>query len=738
MRKEAKKSEIGITEYDADKPAAKDLFGRRPFAEKVAEIILERPLGEPLVVSLVGEWGSGKSTAMGYVHDRLATSVCKIAEFNPWRYSGEDMMLYELFAALVKAIDPELHVLTSWQRIKNGIDKRIDAVKSIVDATVDLTVGGGGGVAGGVVGIISSNLRTDIEAVRDQAREHLEKSKWRVVILLDDIDRLEAVEILTLFRLIKLTCDLPNTTFVLAMDENHVSQVIGQRIDGTQTTGRDYIEKIVNVRLALPNIPDYKLRGFTLRLFDSILEQSGQSLSSEESVRCAQIFDGMCFSLIKTPRKAKSLANAYRFAIGLLPGQVNPGDLMLLECIRLLRPDLHKAILTVIPRMMKGDTAENYLATMFSDEKERGKLKNRSWNQILSSLGKVPESESEDVKKALQLWFPQLDANQSYEDSEIWKQQKRICSRSYFWRYLSAAIQDDDVRDDEVQNWVFSLQDLNIHDSKSELIRHLKSSHAEAFIAKLDTEVHQSTDYPRLLVVRAIALAAKEMVIDSKSSLVESSGDSTARIAAFVASSLGAEQGVVSIAEAAINDSQNFQWSWIFVQNLPDYCKTKRINKDGIGMWQPAKVEQMLANKVLDQFSMYPPTTDESVCHMVWLICRNQIQGETKKRVTEMISKRPELAHLFLAGGCNYSGTPLLPGRCWMWKGVKSLDELEQIVELKTLHELLSSKMDKLAAPQVQKNIPLGDRDYETIQEIGRRFIDLYEKRADGNLDAQC
>lgn len=722
MNEETKKAQAAIALYDADRPAENDLFGRHVFANKVAGIIVGRPLGEPLVVSIVGEWGGGKSTVMGFIRRSLAQLSCGIAEFNPWRFGGEDVLLFELFAALVKAIDPELKVLTKWQSIKDGIASRIDSIKTVLGAAGDLNTPGLGSVAQGVVGAIASNLRTEIEQVRAQAIDYLNKSQRRIVVLLDDIDRLEVVEVLILFRLIKLTCDLPNTTFVLAMDEDHVSRIIGRRIDGDQATGRSYIEKIVNVRLALPAIPDYKIRLFSLRLLEAALDQSGEKLSSERKASCVLIFDDLCSKLISTPRKAKSLANSYRFALGLIPGQVDPGDLMVLEGIRLLRPGLHKAILKVIPSIMRGRTIEDYLEALQPNNEHKNKRKERTWIEIISSLGEISEGEREDVRNALQQWFPQLRSGYLAEEPDEWKKNKRICSKDYFWRYFSGIIQDDDVYDHVVTDWLahVSLQNSN---SQLELIEHLNSSYADSFISKMKIEIAELPAEVKKNLAYVLASMAHKMDVSGGDTLIGSHQLAMAHVAASAVSAVGSQSDVINAAVEVIQLSSSFSWSDAFSDSLPQFCNT-RLSKDAEGnpVRDVSEVEQSLARKVLQDFEKLPPASDKEVFQKVWLIWRNLAGDDTRRRLTEMIARHPKLALAILAAGCSsYSSTTTDPRRCWRWDEKNGTSKLDEIVDVAAIKTALSGVLnEKPLKPHAQS---LFDENYETLEEIGWRLI---------------
>lgn len=65
----------------------------------------------------------------------------------------------------------------------------------------------------------------------------------RIIVLIDDIDRLRREEVRELVKLVRLTGDFPNIVYVLAFDRKRVELALGD----DDETGRAYLEKIVQV-----------------------------------------------------------------------------------------------------------------------------------------------------------------------------------------------------------------------------------------------------------------------------------------------------------------------------------------------------------------------------------------------------------------------------------------------------------------------------------------------------------
>src|SRR6266511_2053007 len=96
-----------------------------------------------------------------------------------------------------------------------------------------------------------SSFSENISRLYLRSLEKLKAEKKQIVIFMDDIDRLNKLEIQAVFRLVKLTADFPYTAYILAFDEDMVSASLAEQF-GSKEAGRRFIEKIVQVTLPVP------------------------------------------------------------------------------------------------------------------------------------------------------------------------------------------------------------------------------------------------------------------------------------------------------------------------------------------------------------------------------------------------------------------------------------------------------------------------------------------------------
>jgi hypothetical protein len=96
-----------------DRASTEDSLNFEPYVEVLASFLLHA--SRPLTVSIEGEWGSGKSSFMRQLEDRLSVRGHATVEFNPWRYQAKEV----LWTAFILAfIDQITEGLGTWGRLR--------------------------------------------------------------------------------------------------------------------------------------------------------------------------------------------------------------------------------------------------------------------------------------------------------------------------------------------------------------------------------------------------------------------------------------------------------------------------------------------------------------------------------------------------------------------------------------------------------------------------------------------
>ncbi|HFF4710954.1 TPA: P-loop NTPase fold protein, partial [Acinetobacter baumannii] len=113
-----------------------------------------------------------------------------------------------------------------------------------------------------------------LSEIRAELKEELRSLESPILIVMDDLDRLNTSELRMIFQLIKANTDFPNVTFLLLFQKTIVENKL---TDKTQS-GKEYLEKIIQVPF---NIPKAEVSKVHQVLFNSI----GEILNSDISVK---------------------------------------------------------------------------------------------------------------------------------------------------------------------------------------------------------------------------------------------------------------------------------------------------------------------------------------------------------------------------------------------------------------------------------------------------------------------
>ena len=213
---------------------------------------------ESFAVGITGEWGSGKSTFLNTMKEKIKEAkFAEIVEFNPWLCNSPEQVTQDFFATLIDKLSPKHSTLS---RTINKYAKLLNKIAkpslSIFGIDLDLTPGD-----------------DSLDELKENISKKLAKLPKKVVILIDDTDRLEGNEVFEILRLIRNTADFKNVIYIATYDKEYVIDVLkGNKIKDPD----NYLEKIFQVELHL-----LKVEGS--ELWDTLMKEIIEQLSFKGS-----------------------------------------------------------------------------------------------------------------------------------------------------------------------------------------------------------------------------------------------------------------------------------------------------------------------------------------------------------------------------------------------------------------------------------------------------------------------
>lgn len=442
-----------LTSMHGDAPLtdeAEDRLDRQPFAAAVADAIARRSDRSSIVLGIYGPWGDGKTTVLNWIRKRLdrpETGVVVVA-FNPWLIRDEATLLPAFFATLATALGRRIGgrteeiagLLRRYGRVLAGISVGIPGA-SIDPGTTAEAIG-------------TALADRTLEDMKDEFERILREEGRRVLVVIDDIDRLDDGEIHVVFKLVKLAAAFEGISYLLAFDDDKVAAALATRYSygrddrGRNEGGYDFLEKIVQVPLRLPRARKEAVDAITLSGLQRALNDAGTEIEEADGREFTLRYSQGLSPAIRSLRTAKRYANAAGFALPLLKGETYPIDVLSIEGINACYPALYAA--------MREHPAWFLLPYEFHLSNRDDEIKARQRDRLEGALVSVEPGLREPARELIKRLFPQTEqlwSNFGTADERAeWAQQQRVCSAEYFDRYFSYGVGAGEIGDRELDD----------------------------------------------------------------------------------------------------------------------------------------------------------------------------------------------------------------------------------------------------------------------------------------------
>jgi hypothetical protein len=287
-----------------------DLLGNNKQAESFAKTVLASGARPGIVFGIEGPWGVGKTSFVNLAERYWAKAEDQVIvfRFEPLRYASEpdltDRLIRDLSATIQsKVFTPDLGpALSRYSALLKG-----KADISFLGFNISLV-----------------HPRETAENLLDEINDTLCRIRRRVIIVIDDLDRLDAKATNNVLFTTRRTLKLSQATYVLCYDAEILAK---GGSEGSQA--REFLEKFITVKLSL-FVENAKIRDFLLHDWESA-ERKNTSIPTETMIKLdtvvkelAEILDGESVAnylpILGDIRKVKRFLNA------LLMIQINETD----------------------------------------------------------------------------------------------------------------------------------------------------------------------------------------------------------------------------------------------------------------------------------------------------------------------------------------------------------------------------------------------------------------------------
>lgn len=468
--------------YDKPIETEKDDFlGRKRFSGLLGKALLDWKEKESLVIAVYGVWGSGKSSVINLAIESIRGSALEnkptIIEFNPWIFSEENNLGEQFFNEIAKEL--EIKKDTDKDKI---IAKKLKFYASLLNLTPEKS--SFAGISSKIIlilgffGVSSSQIISwlnipvswiknillfgglffllveafkgyltkfadyydkkaefylkSVSEVKKEIKKDLLERQKKLIILIDDIDRLNQSEIRQIFRLIRVNADFPNTIYLLAFDRKIIEKNLEEQVG---VSGKDYLDKIVQVSFDVPFAKPSKISAFLFKELDRILSglpKSAQQYFGQENTYWANIYHSGFKDLFANIRDVKRYASGLEFNLSQMyqgeTMEVNPIDFIAIEAIRVFTPNFYDYMKS------QKDLFTSSRDELNSPHKGKDTRKIEIDNAIKDKVDDINRKNTEELVYRL---FPQINTNYGYDPQSGWSKQLRVCATSNFDAYFT-------------------------------------------------------------------------------------------------------------------------------------------------------------------------------------------------------------------------------------------------------------------------------------------------------------
>ena len=481
--------------FYAEKPIIsknEDLLGREKVANNLAREIKYYKNKDSLTIGIVGKWGSGKTSFINMVLENFEEDEYIIIKFNPWNISSRKQLISDFFLQLSNNIEKKGNnkILETIGKSLGRLSNFFKPLSLIPTFSILNNIGEIAEKGSQFINEYLETEKEDLETLKSNINQELEDLDKKILIVIDDIDRLCDEEIREMFQLVKSIADFKNTIYFLSYDR----EIVTKALDKTQQgKGEEYLEKIVQVPLVLPYISKRDLDTiFINRLNMSI------NIPNEEydNSYFSEIYNNGLGKNFENLRDIERYMNVFNLGVNLAIEELNIIDYIAITLIKVFEPNLYEYI---------KNNKEYFSGIKFDEFLPKNK------KEILTELEEIYEKlkklEKRKVKRLMEAIFPKLgEMNYAEGFINVWGKARRIATPVYFESYFKLDFPEDEIKKSEIKNFKkFSTEEDLIN------IFNINNKKKIRFLEIILEEIEKITDEKAIILLKFIFSIADDL-----------------------------------------------------------------------------------------------------------------------------------------------------------------------------------------------------------------------------------
>ena len=471
-----------------------DLLGRKKVASDLAKEIEHYKNKDSLTIGIVGKWGSGKTSFINMVLESFkGNNNYIVIKFNPWNISSRKQLISDFFLQLSNNIKKENEsnkIIGTIGKSLGTLSKFFKPLGLIPPLSLLGTIGDITEKASGFINEYLEAEKEDLETLKSNINQELEDLDKKLLIVIDDIDRLCDEEIREMFQLVKSIADFKNTIYILSYDREIVTKALDK---SQQDKGEEYLEKIVQVPLVLPYISKSDLDKIFINRLNTSIDIPDEEYDNEYFSKI--YYNGLAESF-ENLRDIERYMNVFNLGINLAIEELNINDYIVLTLIKVFEPNLYEYI---------KNNKDYFSGTKFNE------FLNKDKKEILGELEEIYKNlkkiEKRKIKRLMEVIFPKLEVT-TYDEGfiDVWGKARRIATPVYFESYFRLDFPEDEIKKVELKKFrEFSTKkDLN-------KIFQISNKKRIRLLELLIEEIEEISDEKAIILLKFIFSIAEEL-----------------------------------------------------------------------------------------------------------------------------------------------------------------------------------------------------------------------------------
>ncbi len=428
-----------------------DLLNRGSFASNLANTIIKYSEEECVTLGLIGKWGSGKTSLINLTLENLNPEEIIIVKFNPWNYSEQNQIINQFFIQLgnklkYKRKDKQLLEIAKKLEFFGYLSHPLKLYPPT--QPIGLILGQIFSFLGKSSSKWASIISKDLKKIKLDLEKLLSKIDQKILIMIDDVDRLNNKEIKQMFQLVKSLGDFPNIIYLMAFD----NEIVEHALIDEQKFSSKYIEKIVQVSFSVPMPNKKDVEKILFAELDKILDSKTKKRFDQNY--WTNIYQNGLKHLFNSVRDVKRYINTLKFNNLALGDNVNIVDLFAITAIQIFLPSVHHEIKN---NAMIFTGSSNDITSHNKDE-----LKTK-YEQIKKLSTLIPNDSFDRLMAEI---FPKtkaITANTNYGSEWLinWRRNGRICHPEMFLYFFRLNIPENTLTISDMENIIDSISSVD-------------------------------------------------------------------------------------------------------------------------------------------------------------------------------------------------------------------------------------------------------------------------------------